>query len=108
MQALALGLLLFMAVVFVVSFALQDRYPWLAYVRAASEGGMVGALADWFAVTAIFRYPLGIKIPHTSLISNKKDEIGEGLGSFIEENFLADEVVHEKLSTISGARMAGD
>ncbi|MGK0714899.1 DUF445 domain-containing protein [Leucobacter sp. W1153] len=108
MQAFALGLLLFMALVFVVSFALQDRVPWLAYVRAASEGGMVGALADWFAVTAIFRYPLGIKIPHTSLISNKKDEIGEGLGSFIEENFLADEVVHEKLSTISGARMAGE
>ncbi len=108
MQGIALGLLVFMALVFVVSFALQDRYPWLGFVRAASEGGMVGAIADWFAVTAIFRHPLGIKIPHTNLISAKKDEIGEGLGSFIEENFLADEVVHEKLSTISGARMAGE
>jgi uncharacterized membrane-anchored protein YjiN (DUF445 family) len=107
MQGVALSLLLGMAVVFVVSFALQGQYPWLGYVRAASEGGMVGALADWFAVTALFRHPLGIKIPHTNLISNKKDEIGEGLGSFIEENFLADDVVHHKLSEISGARMAG-
>lgn len=107
MQGLAVTLLIAMAVVFVVSFALQDRYPWLGYVRAASEGGMVGALADWFAVTALFRYPMGIKIPHTNLISNKKDEIGEGLGSFIEQNFLADEVVHDKLSEVSGARMAG-
>lgn len=108
MQGLALGLLVVMAVVFVISFALQSRYPWLGYVRAASEGGMVGALADWFAVTALFRRPLGLPIPHTNLISNKKNEIGEGLGSFIEQNFLADEVVHAKLSEISGARMAGD
>ncbi|GAA1609764.1 DUF445 domain-containing protein [Leucobacter chromiireducens subsp. chromiireducens] len=107
MQRIAVGLLIGMAVVFVVSFVLQERYPWLGYVRAASEGGMVGALADWFAVTALFRHPLGIKIPHTNLISNKKDEIGEGLGSFVEENFLADEVVHAKLAEISGARTAG-
>ena len=108
MQAIALALLAFMAVVFVISFALQEQYPWLGYVRAASEGGMVGALADWFAVTALFRYPMGIRIPHTNLISSKKDDIGEGLGSFIEENFLADDVVHNKLTQISGARMAGD
>lgn len=108
MQAIALGLLGAMAVVFVVAFALQDRYPWLGFVRAAAEGGMVGALADWFAVTALFRHPLGIRIPHTNLISNRKDEIGEGLGSFIEQNFLADEVVHDKLATISGARAAGE
>lgn len=107
MQTLAIALLIFMAIVFIVSFALQSRIPWLGYVRAGSEGGMVGALADWFAVTAIFRYPLGIRIPHTNLISSKKDDIGEGLGAFIEENFLADEVVHNKLSQISGARMAG-
>lgn len=108
MQWLAIGLLAFMAIVFVVSFSLQQSVAWLSYVRAASEGGMVGALADWFAVTALFRYPMGIKIPHTNLISSKKDDIGEGLGSFIEENFLADEVVHEKLTRISGARMAGE
>lgn len=108
MQGLAVALLVAMAVVFVVSFALQDRLPWLSYVRAASEGGMVGALADWFAVTALFRRPLGLPIPHTNLISQKKDEIGDGLGTFIEQNFLADDVVHEKLSEISGARMAGE
>ncbi|MGO3147221.1 MAG: DUF445 domain-containing protein [Leucobacter sp.] len=108
MQGLAVGLLVFMAFVFVISFVFQDRVPWLSYVRAASEGGMVGALADWFAVTALFRRPLGLPIPHTNLIANKKDEIGEGLGSFIEENFLADDVVHDKLSEISGARMAGE
>lgn len=108
MQTIAVGLLIAMAIVFVVSFALQDRYPWLSYVRAASEGGMVGALADWFAVAALFRRPLGLPIPHTNLIAGKKDEIGEGLGAFIEQNFLADDVVHEKLSEISGARMAGD
>ncbi len=108
MQGLALGLLLAMAVVFVISFSLQEHYPWLGYVRAASEGGMVGALADWFAVTALFRRPLGLPIPHTNLIAGKKDEIGEGLGSFIEQNFLADDVVHQKLSEISGARMAGE
>lgn len=106
MQSIALGMLLFMAVVFVVSFVFESRVPWLGYVRAASEGGMVGALADWFAVTALFRHPLGIPIPHTNLIANKKDDIGDGLGAFIEENFLADDVVHDKLSQISGARMA--
>ncbi|WP_244301145.1 DUF445 domain-containing protein [Leucobacter insecticola] len=108
MQTLAIVLLIFMAIVFVVSFALQSRIPWLGFVRAASEGGMVGALADWFAVAALFRYPLGIKIPHTNLISAKKNDIGEGLGAFIEENFLADDVVHNKLTQISGARMAGN
>jgi len=108
MQGLALAMLGVMAVLFVVSFVLQTRYPWLGFVRAASEGGMVGGLADWFAVTALFRRPLGLPIPHTNLVSNKKDEIGAGLGSFIEENFLADDVVHEKLAGISGARAAGE
>lgn len=107
MQAIALGLLGFMAVVFVVAFILQGSAPGWSFVRAAAEGGMVGALADWFAVTALFRHPLGLKIPHTNLIASKKDDIGEGLGSFIEENFLADDVVHDKLATISGARAAG-
>ena len=107
MQAIAVGLLIAMGIVFVISYILQDRIPWLGYVRAASEGGMVGAIADWFAVTALFRHPLGLKIPHTNLIAQRKDEIGEGLGTFIEENFLADDVVHNKLAEVSGARMAG-
>jgi len=108
MQAVAIWLLIAMAIIFAVAFSLQDTYVWAGYVRAAAEGGMVGAIADWFAVTALFRHPLGIPIPHTNLIANKKDDIGEGLGSFIEENFLADEVVHDRLSQISGARIAGD
>ncbi len=107
MKALALSLLLFMAVVFVVAFALQDTYPWLQYVRAAAEGGMVGALADWFAVTALFKYPMGIKIPHTAIIPRRKDQIGASLGEFVETNFLSEQVVQDKLATINIARKAG-
>ncbi|MFF1635124.1 DUF445 domain-containing protein [Leifsonia sp. NPDC058248] len=107
MKLLAVGLLALMAVIFVVSFALQGRYPWLGYVRAASEGGMVGALADWFAVTALFRYPLGLRIPHTAIIPNRKDEIGASLGEFVETNFLSDEVVIGKLRSIDIAAGAG-
>ena len=69
MKRVATGLLAAAALVFTVSFALQDSVPWLAYVRAAAEGAMVGALADWFAVTALFRHPLGIPIPHTAPVS---------------------------------------
>ena len=89
MKRLATGLLVIMAVIFAVAFALQHRYPWLEYVRAAAEGGMVGALADWFAVTALFRHPMGLKIPHTAIIERKKDQIGESLGEFVQENFLS-------------------
>ncbi|MFF1572985.1 DUF445 domain-containing protein [Leifsonia sp. NPDC058292] len=107
MKTLAVCLLVFMAAVFSVSFALQGAYPWLGYVRAASEGGMVGALADWFAVTALFRYPLGLRIPHTAIIPNRKDEIGQSLGEFVETNFLSDEVVSTKLGSIDVARAVG-
>ncbi|MET0956204.1 MAG: DUF445 family protein, partial [Cryobacterium sp.] len=107
MKRLALGLLLAMAVIFAVSFALQERYPWLEYVRAAAEGGMVGAIADWFAVTALFRYPLGLRIPHTNIIANRKDEIGASLGEFVESNFLSDAVVRGKLESIGISRRLG-
>lgn len=70
---------------------------WVGYVGAAAEAGMVGALADWFAVTALFRHPLGIPIPHTAIIKRKKDQLGEGLGTFVRENFLSPEVVETKL-----------
>ena len=73
MKAVALGLLILLAVVFVVAFPLQDTHPVWGYVRAAAEGGMVGALADWFAVTALFRHPMGVPVPHTALIPRKKD-----------------------------------
>nr|WP_232232027.1 DUF445 domain-containing protein [Mycobacterium triplex] len=70
---------------------------WVGYVGAAAEAGMVGALADWFAVTALFKHPLGIPIPHTAIIKRKKDQLGEGLGTFVRENFLSAEVVETKL-----------
>lgn len=107
MKTLASSLLVVAAVVFTVAFALQDRYPWLGYVRAAAEGAMVGALADWFAVTALFRHPLGLRIPHTAIIPTRKDEIGESLGEFVETNFLADDVVAGTLASIDIAGAIG-
>ena len=96
MKRVATGLLVLAAAVFAVSFALQDDVPWLGYVRAAAEGAMVGAIADWFAVTALFRHPLGIPIPHTAIIPRRKDEIGATLGAFVEDEFLSDEVVRRQ------------
>ena len=107
MKRLAAGLLVLMAVIFAVSFALEGRYPWLEYVRAAAEGGMVGAIADWFAVTALFRYPLGLRIPHTNIIANRKDEIGASLGEFVETNFLSESVIRGKLESIDVSHRVG-
>ncbi|WP_241972969.1 DUF445 domain-containing protein [Cryobacterium sp. TMT2-14] len=107
MKRLAIGLLLLMAVVFATSFALQESYPWLQYVRAAAEGGMVGAIADWFAVTALFRYPLGLRIPHTNIIASRKDEIGASLGEFVETNFLSEAVIRGKLESLGASRRLG-
>jgi len=107
MKAIALGLLIGLTVVFAVAFAFQHEYPWLQYVRAAAEGGMVGALADWFAVTALFRHPFGLKIPHTAIIPNRKDEIGESLGEFVETNFLSESAVRGKLESIDLATGLG-
>lgn len=87
----ATGLFLLMTVIF-ISCSISQKYytePWIGYVRAFSEAAMVGALADWFAVTALFHHPLGLKIPHTNLIQNKKEQIGNNLGNFIVENFLS-------------------
>ncbi|MCR2817221.1 DUF445 domain-containing protein [Microbacterium sp. zg.Y1090] len=108
MKSVALGALVFMAVVFAISFPLQDEVPWLAYVRAAAEGGMVGALADWFAVSALFRHPLGIPIPHTAIIPHRKDEIGRTLGEFVETNFLSADVVRTKLESMSVSQRLGE
>jgi uncharacterized membrane-anchored protein YjiN (DUF445 family) len=108
MKAIALGALVLLAIVFVIAFALQARYPWLAYVRAAAEGGMVGALADWFAVTALFRRPLGLPIPHTAIIPTRKDEIGRTLGEFVETNFLSGDIIRTKLSATPIASRLGE
>ena len=97
MKRLALGLLVFVTIVFLVARWLEDDHGWVGYIRAFAEAAMVGALADWFAVTALFRHPLGLPIPHTAIIPNRKDQIGESLGEFVQTNFLTQEVLHERL-----------
>src|SRR5689334_24306029 len=88
MKRLATGLLLAVALLFVVALLFERTYPWVGWVRAFAEAAAVGALADWFAVTALFRHPLGLAIPHTAVIPRNKDRIGASLGAFVEENFL--------------------
>ena len=85
------------AVLFVVTRMSESEHSWLGYVRATAEAAMVGGLADWFAVTALFRHPLGLPIPHTAVIKTRKAQLGRSLGEFVQENFLAREVVTEKL-----------
>src|ERR1700739_2736239 len=99
MKLLALGFLVGATALFLVCrWAQANEAPaWVGYVGAAAEAGMVGALADWFAVTALFRHPLGIPIPHTAIIKRKKDQLGEGLGTFVREDFLSPAVVETKL-----------
>jgi len=101
MKRLATGLFLAAAAVFLACVLLgSEAGAWVGYVRATAEASMVGALADWFAVTALFRHPLGLPIPHTAIIPRKKDQIGASLGTFVQENFLTRAVVEEKLTTI--------
>jgi uncharacterized membrane-anchored protein YjiN (DUF445 family) len=97
MKAVALGLLVAAAVVYVITLV-DGGEGWVGYVRAFSEAAMVGALADWFAVTALFRHPLRIPIPHTAIIPKRKDQIGRSLGEFVESNFLTHEVLGERLA----------
>jgi uncharacterized membrane-anchored protein YjiN (DUF445 family) len=99
MQAVASALLLAMLTVFALSAAFEPVYPTLRWVQAFAEAAAVGALADWFAVTALFRYPLGLPIPHTAIIPRNKDRIGAGLGTFVEYNFLTPENVIGRLAT---------
>src|SRR6478672_684390 len=105
-RRLATGLLLLMALVFVVCRLFEPRFPFLSFVRAFAEAAMVGALADWFAVTALFRSPLGLPIPHTAIIPRNKDRIGESLSDFLEHNFLTPEIIREELQPLDFASMA--
>ncbi|GAA4549592.1 DUF445 domain-containing protein [Streptomyces collinus] len=108
MKLTATGLLLFVALVYVLAKWAQNSGagPWAGYVAAAAEAGMVGALADWFAVTALFRHPLGIPIPHTAIIPTKKDQLGVSLGEFVGENFLSEDVVRQRLRAVGiGSRL---
>ncbi|MDP1859808.1 MAG: DUF445 domain-containing protein [Gemmatimonadaceae bacterium] len=99
----AVALLVFASVIFVVARYFEGRYPWLGIVRATAEASMIGGLADWFAVTALFRHPLGIPIPHTAIIPSRKDRVGQTLGAFVQKNFLNRDVVVAKLHTLNAA-----
>jgi uncharacterized membrane-anchored protein YjiN (DUF445 family) len=107
MKLVATGLLVVMAGVFVAARALEAQYPWLGYLKSFSEAAMVGGLADWFAVTALFRHPLGIPIPHTAIIPRNKDRIGEALARFLQENFLIPGVVARRMQKLDVAGVAG-
>ncbi|MEJ7723676.1 MAG: DUF445 domain-containing protein [Ilumatobacteraceae bacterium] len=107
MKIVATGLFVLALFVFIIAEANEGQATWIGYVRAFSEAAMVGALADWFAVTALFRHPLGIPIPHTAIVRHRKDEIGRGLGEFVEDNFLSRDVLDERLAEARLAERIG-
>ncbi len=105
MRRLALSLLIAAAVIYLLTL---DREGALGFVNAGAEASMVGAIADWFAVTALFRHPLGLPIPHTALIPRRKDELGKGLEDFVAENFLSEEIVRERIDSAQIAGRVGE
>jgi len=107
MRTVASCLLLAAVAVYVATSLWQHPPGWAGYLRAAAEAGTVGALADWFAVTALFRHPLGLPIPHTAIIRKRKDDLGRGLESFVSTHFLAEPVVRGKIDQIGVAGRVG-
>lgn len=109
-KMLATGLFLLMAITFIIMTIIQKSTPshWVGYIRAFSEAAMVGALADWFAVTALFHHPMGLKIPHTNLIENSKVKIGDNLGNFVVDNFLAPENIRPYILKLKVSGFAGE
>jgi uncharacterized membrane-anchored protein YjiN (DUF445 family) len=103
MKRIPLMLLFLMAVLFVIT--LHNPATWAGWLHAFAEAGMVGALADWFAVVALFRHPLGIPIPHTAIIPNRKNDLGESISNFVAEHFLEPEVVRKKLQSVNLAAL---
>jgi uncharacterized membrane-anchored protein YjiN (DUF445 family) len=108
MKMLATGLLVVVTIVFFVARWLEETHGWVGYIRAFAEAAMVGALADWFAVSALFRHPLGLPIPHTAIIPHRKDQIGRSLGEFVQTNFLTREVLNERLAGAHVGKRLGD
>jgi uncharacterized membrane-anchored protein YjiN (DUF445 family) len=104
----ATALLVAVTFVFFIARWQQQYHGWVGYIRAFAEASMVGALADWFAVSALFRHPLGIPIPHTAIIPHRKDQIGRSLGDFVQTNFLTREVLDERLATAKIGKRLGD
>lgn len=108
-KARATGLLLLATIVYIfMILVFPDGDGWAGYVEAAAEASMVGGLADWFAVTALFKHPLGLPIPHTAIVPKRKDEIGEALGEFVQENFLQPEVLTDRIAQANVADKIGD
>jgi uncharacterized membrane-anchored protein YjiN (DUF445 family) len=107
MRALATGLLAAMAALFAVSTYWWPRYAWLGAVRAFAEAALVGGLADWFAVAALFRRPLGLPIPHTAIVPSRKDEIGRALARFIRDHFLVRDAIERQLQRTDLAARLG-
>ena len=108
MKATAAGLLVLAAVVYALCRAFTDGAGGWGYLQAAAEASMVGGLADWFAVTALFRHPLGLPIPHTAIIPRKKDQIGEGLAGFVSRHFLTETIVAERVAAARVPERLGD
>lgn len=102
-KRIATSLFFLMALIYGLMVYLQLNSPraWMGYVESFSEAGMVGALADWFAVTALFRHPLGLKIPHTNLIERKKNDLGENLGKFVNDNFINPENIRPYIERLN-------
>ena len=108
MKVVATALLLAVTVAFFIARWQQEHHSWVGYIRAFAEASMVGALADWFAVSALFRHPLGLPIPHTAIIPHRKDQIGRSLGEFVQSNFLTREVLDERLAGANVGKRLGD
>jgi uncharacterized membrane-anchored protein YjiN (DUF445 family) len=108
MKRQATGLLVLMGAIFILARILEPQHPWLGYIRATAEASMVGGIADWFAITALFRHPLNIPIPHTAIIPSRKDRIGRSLGNFVQNNFLSPEVLTAKLRAAQISRRAAE
>ena len=106
MRLFATALLALMTAIFIATYITAVQWPWLAYLRAFAEAGMIGACADWFAVVALFRHPLGIPIPHTAIVPHNKERIGGAIGRFISNNFLSPKVLTVKMREIDPAGWA--
>src|SRR5690348_17166859 len=106
MKRRATSLLGVALLVFIAASIYEPLYPWLGYVRAMAEASLVGGLADWFAVTALFRHPLGIPIPHTAIVATRKERIGQILGNFVQNHFLSRDVVAANLRAVRPAERA--
>jgi uncharacterized membrane-anchored protein YjiN (DUF445 family) len=108
MKRRATGLLVLMGAIFVATSVLEPQHTWVGYIRATAEASLVGGIADWFAITALFRHPLSIPIPHTAIIPNRKDRIGRSLGNFVQNNFLSPDLLMTKLRAAQLSRRAAE